>query len=59
MEYVYSMMIFLNTASYLYETERRGKRTRKRRDRERVCVRDKAWQREEVALVVKLAVGEM
>jgi hypothetical protein len=28
------------------------------RQRDRVCVRDGAWQREEVELVVKRAIGE-
>jgi hypothetical protein len=39
--------------------ERRGKRAKEWRDRERVCVRDGAWQREDVASVVKRTVGEM
>jgi hypothetical protein len=44
--------------SYLYETERRGKRARQQRDRERECVREGGWQREEVASVVKMTVEE-
>jgi hypothetical protein len=36
------------------EQERRGRE----QDRERVCVRDGAWYREEVASVVKWTIGE-
>ncbi len=32
---------------FLYQTERRGKRARQRRDRERVCVRGRALRQEE------------
>ncbi len=44
--------------SYLYQTERRGKKASCRRDRERVCVRDGESLKTEVASVVKMAVGE-
>jgi hypothetical protein len=44
---------------YLYQTERRGKKASCQRDRERVCVRDGDLPKMEVALVVKMAVGEM
>ena len=44
--------------SYLYETERRGKRARQRRDREGERAREGGWQREEVGSVVKMTVEE-
>jgi hypothetical protein len=44
--------------SYLYETERWGKRERQRRDREREGVREGEWLREEVASVVKTTVED-
>ncbi len=43
---------------YLYETERRGKRARQRRDREREGVRERGLLREEVASVVKMTIEE-
>ncbi len=43
---------------YSYETERRGKRARCQRDRQRECVREGGWMREEVASVVKMTVEE-
>jgi hypothetical protein len=44
--------------SYLYETERRGKRARQQKDREREGAREGGWQGEEVASVVKMTVEE-
>ncbi len=41
---------------YLYETKRRGKRARQRRDREREGVREGGWLQEDVASVVKMTV---
>jgi len=43
---------------YLYETERRGKKARQRRDWEREGVRAGGWLWEEVASVVKMTVEE-
>ncbi len=39
--------------------ERKGKEASCRRDRERVCVRDRESLKTEVALVLKMSVGEM
>jgi hypothetical protein len=46
-------------SSYLYETERRGKRARHRRDRERECAREGEQLQNEVASVVKMAIEEV
>jgi hypothetical protein len=40
------------------QTERWGKGASCRRDRERVCVRDREWLKIELASIVKMAVGE-
>ncbi len=59
---LYEIHLFNDTFSkhetYLYRTERRGKRARQWRDRERVCVRDGEGQGEEVVAVVKMAAEE-
>ena len=60
---IYRMHLFNDNVSkhkhyiYLYETEGKGKES-KIAERHRESVRDRAWQREEVVLVVKWAIGE-
>jgi hypothetical protein len=44
--------------SYLYSNKKKGKQARCQRDRDRVCVRDRAQMKIELASIVKMAVGE-
>ncbi len=44
--------------SYLYSNGKKGKQARCRRDREKVCVRERAQLKIELAFVVKMTVGE-
>jgi hypothetical protein len=44
--------------SNIYMKQKEGEREQDARETERVCVREGAWLREEVALVVKMTVEE-
>jgi hypothetical protein len=48
---------FYATMLYLYSNGKKGKRASCRRDRERVCARDREWLKMELGSVVKMAVG--
>ncbi len=56
---VYSMMYFNCQTSFYIERKRRGREQESgETEKERVCVRDGEWQKEEVASVVKWAIEE-
>ena len=53
------MITFPNTDNIFVRNRKKGKESKMaERQRECVCVRDRVWQREEVASVVKMAVEE-
>jgi hypothetical protein len=49
---------FYATSMFLYSTGKKGKRANCQRDRERVCVRDRAWLKTELASIVKWPLEE-
>jgi hypothetical protein len=49
---------FYATPMFLYSNGKKGKRASCRRDRERVCARDGAWLKTELASVIKWLLEE-
>ncbi len=48
---------FYATPTFLYSNGKKGKRASCWRDRERVCAKDGAWLKTELASIIKMAVG--